>query len=197
MQALHNSAHALLSHASRAACHKDCVCASPPALPPSHRPVCSDSGSVVLYARPHEPTAASSAIPLPPSAADASPRLCLALAAGNDAAVAAGSARGGVAVWDAPTRRMTEDYAGQHNGERVNALSFVPLRPGWLYSAGGDGRVCLQVRVGCMLSVGKLHGSGGSLCQALLKAQCRHLLQLSACVVRALSAAHPSLFTCV
>lgn len=53
-----------------------------------------------------------------------------------------------MAIWDAPTRRLVEEYPGQHAGGRVNAVSFVPLRPDWLYSAGDDGRLCLQVRRG-------------------------------------------------
>ena len=102
---------------------------------------------MVLYPDPHRGGAgAATAVPLRASAGDASARLCLALSAGDDALVAAGSARGGVAVWDVPTCRLQEEYVGQHGSERVNALSFVPLKAGWIYSAGGDGRVCLQVR---------------------------------------------------
>ncbi|KAL4425397.1 hypothetical protein ABPG75_009413 [Micractinium tetrahymenae] len=106
--------------------------------------VACGSGSVVLYNDPFRPGAP--ALPLQPSATDGSARLCLSLAASGDAAIAAGSAQGGVAVWDAPTRRLVEEHPSQHGGSRVNALSFVPLRPDWLYSAGADGRVCLQDR---------------------------------------------------
>lgn len=98
---------------------------------------------MALYSGPFQP--ASPALPLQPSATDGSARLCLALAASGDAAIAAGSAQGGVAVWDASTRRLVEEYSSQHGGSRVNVLSFVPLRTDWLYSAGDDGRLCLQV----------------------------------------------------
>ncbi len=107
---------------------------------------CSSSGSVELYTAPFKP--GFPALPLQPSATDGSARLCLSLAASGDAAVAAGSAQGSVAIWDAPTRRLVEEYPGQHGGGGVNAVTFVPLRPDWLYSAGDDGRLCLQVRRG-------------------------------------------------
>ncbi|PSC76845.1 WD40 repeat [Micractinium conductrix] len=129
--------------------------------------VASNGGSVVLYPDPHRGGAgAATAVPLRASAGDASARLCLALSAGDDALVAAGSARGGVAVWDVPTCRLQEEYVGQHGSERVNALSFVPLKAGWIYSAGGDGRVCLQDRM-----VGRGHVSvinAGAPCTALM-----------------------------
>lgn len=107
-------------------------------------PACSSGGSVALYPGPFKP--GSPALQLQPSGIDGSARLCLSLAASGDAAIAAGSAQGGVAVWDAPTRRLVEEYPSHHSSGRVNAVSFVPLRPDWLYSAGDDGIVCLQVR---------------------------------------------------
>ena len=104
----------------------------------------SGGGSVTLYSEPHR-TGPAGAVPLHP-AADTSARLCLSVAAAGEPSVAAGSAAGGVTVWDVPTQRVREHYAEQHSGG-VAALGFVPLRPGMLYSAGADGRVCLQVRM--------------------------------------------------
>lgn len=98
---------------------------------------------MTLYSDPQR-TGATGAVPLHP-AADTSARLSLAVAAGGDASVAAGSAAGSVTIWDAATQQVREHYAGQHSGG-VAALGFLPLRPSMLYSAGADGRVCLQVR---------------------------------------------------
>ena len=103
---------------------------------------------MVAYTDPHRADGggAASAVPLMPSA-DSSARLCLSVSSGgSEAALAAGSAAGGVTVWDVPTRRVREEWAGQHGGAAVRAVAFAPLRPGWLYSAGDDGRVVLQVR---------------------------------------------------
>lgn len=120
-----------------------------PMPPPT---LCSGGGSLVLYSDPHRVGAggaASAAVPLR-ATPDTSARLCLSLAAIGETSLAAGSAAGGVAVWDVPTQRLREEYAGQHGGAAVNAVTFVPLQPSMLYSAGADGRVCLQVgtRVG-------------------------------------------------
>lgn len=112
--------------------------ACPPCLP------CSGGGSVVLYSDPHGKGAASM-VPLQASS-DASARLCLSLAAAGDASLAAGSAAGSVTVWDVPTQRVREHYAHQHAGGAVAAVAFAPLRPGLLYSAGADGRLCMQDR---------------------------------------------------
>ena len=103
---------------------------------------CSGGGSVTLYHDAHR-TGAAGAVPLHPSA-DTSARLSLSVASIGDPSVAAGSAAGSVTVWDVPSQKVREHYAGQHSGG-VAALSFLPLRPGMLYSAGADGRVCLQV----------------------------------------------------
>lgn len=104
---------------------------------------CSAGGAVCLYSDPHRPGGGAAAVALSP-AADASPRRCLSLAA-MEPTVAAGSSRGGVAVWDVASLRLREEYPELHGHAAVHALAFVPLRPGWLYSAGDDGRVCLQV----------------------------------------------------
>ncbi|PRW34049.1 transducin family [Chlorella sorokiniana] len=105
--------------------------------------VASGGGSVTLYSDPQR-TGAAGAVPLHPSA-DTSARLSLSIASLGDPSLAAGSASGSVTVWDVPSQRVREHYADQHSGA-VAALSFVPLRPGMLYSAGTDGRVCLQDR---------------------------------------------------
>ncbi len=98
---------------------------------------------MTLYSEPHR-TGAAGAVPLRP-AVDTSGRLSLSVASAGEPSVAAGSAAGSVTVWDVTTQKVREHYANQHSGG-VAALGFLPLRPGMLYSAGADGRVCLQVR---------------------------------------------------
>jgi hypothetical protein len=95
-----------------------------------------------LYPNPLRPGSAAAPLPAPP---DAGPLLCLALAA-SEPVVAAGGARGGVAVWDVPSLSLADHYTHLHSGHAVAAVALVPTRPSCLYSGGGDGRVCLLVR---------------------------------------------------
>ena len=133
-------------------------------LPPTPR---SGGGSVVLYPDVHRAGAggaAASAVPLRPTT-DASARLCLSLAAAGDASAAAGTAAGGVAVWDVVSQQPRQQW-DQHGGAAVHAIQFAPLKPALLYSAGADGRVVLQVRCRAVRQAGGSEGQQRASCRA-------------------------------
>jgi hypothetical protein len=84
---------------------------------------------------------------------DASGRTCLSAAAAQPW-VAAGSAGGGVAVWDVKTQRALHEDAGAHPGG-ATALEFAALDASTLCTAGADGSVLLlDLRAGALRARG-------------------------------------------
>lgn len=77
------------------------------------------------------------------STADRSERTCLSLSAGPAMTLAAGSARGGLAVWDCKSQILLHEDAQRHVAG-TSAVAFVPLEASLLYSAGTDGTVLLH-----------------------------------------------------
>ena len=103
--------------------------------------VCSTGGDLRLY----QPKSWK----LLTSLADRAPgagHTCLSLGA-YEPVLAAGCEGGAVVVWDvaAPPVAPAAVYAGTHVGT-VTAIHCCPLRPGFVYSAGSDGRVVLRDR---------------------------------------------------